>query len=535
MKDIKTLLRVFLGHTQPHISEDLVEQIYEGKISNSSAALPEKQDMALVLVDPVGIQELIFISHRLITARHASLRLGEWDNEISSYIPKQIPYVILFSGGGQALLLCKKEDAVEIIETLVEAFYDKFQWMLVGTQLDVSLKDLVSGGSVHTHLSAKELSLLGWKASPTGFGSLVAKLASKLQIQKDNHSQWRYQSHNRKRCWESGFLPATKKNKSDICRNFRSEDLHDDNKDLDYDNIAYLYLDGTSIGLHLQNKHSIKEYHSFSQALIRAFGRKETSARLARLGLADKDYVIGVCGGDDLQIAFDAKLQTDQWKGPLELLQLIIQDIHNELDQEWAQDSVGLGAGLAIGSGLNAPFGFRMARKLCAHAKTISHKRNNRSAIDFDLFYGGSIVADSISSLRTDKEKMWYPPLQKKGQKGIFSLTEKPYSFDDLSSMVTLAKAIDASSIGKGIFYRIRTLLEDDPLVGVMTATYLLSKINGTKDFVIPTDKLGTELLDIDTYLIRKSEEDLAWSTKIPDIVEVITLRERANKGETSV
>ena len=89
----------FLTSAIPSLNPQQVQAVFEGNTSAASQ-LPQDPSLTLILVDPIGIQDLVFLSHRLITTRGASLKLGKWDEQLPSIIPEQYPHIILFHGGG---------------------------------------------------------------------------------------------------------------------------------------------------------------------------------------------------------------------------------------------------------------------------------------------------------------------------------------------------------------------------------------------------------------------------------------------------
>src|SRR5580698_1797779 len=74
-----------------------------------NARLPEERSLALVAFDADAVQAQVFASPRPVTIQGASRILRKWDEDMRGGKTLEKDAVVLFAGGGQAVLLAHRD------------------------------------------------------------------------------------------------------------------------------------------------------------------------------------------------------------------------------------------------------------------------------------------------------------------------------------------------------------------------------------------------------------------------------------------
>ena len=140
MTDIRRQLALELNRFHLDPAQDRAEQLLTdvqqvvvaaGGTAGQAAALllghsgaGDAPELALVGLDPVGIQDTVLASRRFVTRVGASDTLSEWDAAVREKAVGEpaLSWAPLYAGGGQAALLAPRRDAPALVQALVRAF-----------------------------------------------------------------------------------------------------------------------------------------------------------------------------------------------------------------------------------------------------------------------------------------------------------------------------------------------------------------------------------------------------------------------------
>lgn len=547
-----------LRHVGTDGSHEVVDSLMAG---HDHPSLSDVQELALVAFDPIGIQDMVLASSRPTTIRGASKALTDWDDVLGGGRALDVPWVPLFAGGGQGVFLGPAHLAPAVCQALEEAFAKRLMAPCAAAFIPVSTRELALGPRRWTGgASETALRFLGVNTKGGGgFGALLGRLALELAQSKDARPTWEVDGHDEVRCCECGRRAASERAVSPgddefrICR--RCHEFHrggriegtKDARSLDDlpGGAAYVAIDGAGIGAELQKLTSLHQYVAMSHALSEGFGRSTVESVLVNnLGVLPEDRIVAIAGGDDVVLAIGAGLRTEQVRGPVEialgLVRAIDATVNEKLARLWPEGvnvpTIGAGAGVLVGRKLSARTGFKLARDLVRIAKTRRDKEV-RSAVDFEYVSGASLAASSIEDIRKKRERAWNPPVIADGKasqkRGVLKYYRRPCSFEELEELLRISTA--ATNETRSLIYRVRSALDEDPMLGVVTGAYLL---RNRKGFALPEGTIGRSLDAVDTLLLRKEpvvDQKLeVWSSAIPDVADLLSVaRIRPERRET--
>lgn len=423
---------------------------HAGRILSGADGLPDDRALALVALDPIGIQGLVLASRRMKTRLGASDLLGRWDAEWRSSRGER--RATIYAGGGQALLVVPLADADDLVREAKDDFARRLHGRLGGAWLPVSEQELATGSEGVHH---QDLQIGGG-----GFGALVDRLGCLLRADKDSFagaaSPWTGPA-----CEECGLRPRLPNRK--VGQNARCLvcDAHHQAAPANLPTldelettVAFLALDGTSVGRALQAQRTLGEYAALSSKLLAAFDWQVLGQRL------DRTVLPLLRGGDDLLLAFGAG------KGTFDLVIDLVQRVAEGLQPL----GIGLGAGLVVSSSLPAGQACELAQRLLSSAKADARTRGLAVALDFELVQQGSMVALEVDALRgvSRQVSVALGPLAPVG--GNLALGWRPLSLDEARDLADAARS--AGSEDWSAAYRVQAQLREAVYPALIAAAY---------------------------------------------------------------
>lgn len=436
-----------------------------GPILRGQRDLPAERRLALVAIDPLGIQETVLASRRPVTRAGASQVLQEWDDHLRNLGLTDGPrYWPIYAGGGQALLLTPSDGRKALADRLRGEFRHRYLGELGVASIDVSPADL--GGLAP---AAGGDAPLGDRR--TGFGALVARLGALLRADKDRGRPLRPVVRGL-RCDECGVEQGTKDHQLDgeqfrLCP--RCDALHargstttskSSFQDLGDRELAYLAIDGTDVGRRLGEQDTIEQYRRCSATLLHAFDRAKVldDIRDAQRGAGvthteegEKPAIVLIAGGDDLLVV----LRGDAC---IRVVLAVIAGIHRRLDEGGLTD-VGVGAGLVITRQLHARAAFQLAGDLLRSAKRHARRARRadpgaRSGFDFEVVRGGGDSSDSLATLRDDRNATFMFDTRR------IRPLRRPFTDEEARRLVEVAHELTGEEVSAA--YRLREQLTRD-------------------------------------------------------------------------
>ncbi|MCB9765188.1 MAG: hypothetical protein H6739_35770 [Alphaproteobacteria bacterium] len=479
--------------------------------------------LALVATDPLGIQELIQASRRPLTTLGASTTLTDWDralrHESTRFVdlgdlPQRTPWVPLYAGGGQGLLLTRAQDADALVQSLKEQFTEKVHGTLGAAWLKVSPQELAQG--------PKE----------KGFGALLRAVGVALGRERDGYGPpvkvW-----NGPRCDECGVRPVAEGKVCKPCHGFAKigqevrgewgiDPEHASISDLAESHVAVLALDGTRVGKHLRGQETLRDYIHASHALLEAFS-SDTVRRALHIGPDGLRALPVMLGGDDVQLVFDAR---NSEGAPALALQLI-NAIERELDTH--RLPIGVGAGLVISRHLGFQEAVGLARQLVVTAKAAARQADQRSGFDFEVVHGGAVLSESVARLRQDRVGTLALTVGGSLRTRTFRHGLRPLTLDEAEALVALARSLHLRELHQ--LRHIAADLQEDPLVGLITASDLTgrARTRGERPLLerlrAPEPPWAPREVPPDGWLLREREEraldkvSTVWATALPELI----------------
>jgi len=528
---------------------DAAVQICHGRLP---AGVDRDGRVAVGAFDPVGIQELLLTSRRPKEVLGASLLLHEWDRRAPERANRHGVHV-LYAGAGQSIVIGPEAGVASWATSEPEAFAQEVGGTAAAAALPCTLRELVEGPrSWAGPTSAADLARLGVEAGGGGgFGGLLGVLSARLRVAKDA-AGYAIADHDGRRCQSSGILPVEAGSKvSSLCRRFNEAAMrlggHRGESIAEFaGGVAFVAVDGTGIGARIQALHTMGDYIALSGALDAAFGFHALGRHLGALGVANRDWIPVMAGGDDIVFALAAGAAFSGGVGPLELLHALLDRIGAAYDDAItgtplaSEPPVGAGAGLVVGESVTARIAVTLARKLVKSAKSMRGASGERPrfAIDYEIVRRGSTVSASISDLRQAQELDWDPPFSKKRAK--LRMVRRPFALDHSKHLAGLAAATeDQGESGRSLLYRLRQALADDPMAGLVDAAYLLSRVSPSPplatELALSEKQVGGSLDGIDHALVRDEgmvDNTRVYSTGVAEIIDMATLRIRARGVE---
>jgi len=581
-------LSEFLQRHGVPASDSVAHKLLRG---GGDPALSDVRNLALLMFDPVGIQALVLGSPRPITITGASHALWDWDERATSIACERGAWPV-FVGGGLGVFLTGRDTAQALADALVRAFGEQLHGGLAGVAWrEVSVRELAEGPDPWDDAPSEQDALTAYTllrydtARQGGFGRLLGELARRVSMVKDDLGRWQLEGHDGRRCSECGLRravgPARFSGTDRVCE--RCYAFHESGADRrrrkkeprsfqDFKGgPVYIALDGAGVGAVLQELKTMGQYVVFSDALLRCFGEQSTRDMFRDLGLEDDEapedrrrrpYQLIVAGGDDLLVAVAADQEgsmaggSGTWQGPVEFAVELGRLIERTWDAAIAPHAhmwggqapvLGVGIGVAVAGSISARLGFEMARQLVKSAKKrVKVKGGARSAIDFEYFPAGSIVATQISALRETRSR----PAGRIGvhRDATLHLYRRPFALDPiLDHLLRMARRLnpargdsDATDVplSRSQLYHVRQMLEGEPEHGLFVGACHLHRAVGAEGEVALrwAPALGTPWERADTLLVRyegpSDDGQHHYSTAIPDLIDMMAvLRPRGGRS----
>ena len=534
----------------------------------------DRRRLALVAFDADGIQSQVLASPRPVTIQGASHVLRSWDMRLQA--GEDVPdAVVLFAGGGQAVLLSAEDAAHEIEKRVASLFLSRTNgWPCTTASMSFTMDALSRGPGLSGHLPphlADKLPLAGVSFSEGGgFGACLASLHAVLRSHKlaAKPHPFVIEETRKARCEECGTRTRTptEPRLCEQCARNRAEGAHqkkDSGQARTFDElfggrggIAFMAVDGKGIGSVLQELRTMAQYATVSHRLHKAFELTGEGSRA--LGLPDGRYQIPVAGGDDLLLVVPSAWTSTAETGlgtehnALRLTESILQRIEGHfVEQDLAPvfDSkrdqgilkkvcgIGAGAGVVIASHMPARFCFKYARELMVSAKSaVTGAPGARSAVDFALLAAGSPLSTSISELRKGGAAVKRLGLGRR-LRGDMHLTRKPYTLAALGRLLNTCercRALPRSSI-----HSLRAAMLE-PNSGLLTICYQLARTRGKEalrnvllepDAQLPPDPAGQGGLG--EWIVTRRPGTNDWETGIPDLLEVLKIVGPETEGQS--
>jgi hypothetical protein len=515
--------------------EGLAEGIWRG---DGPAALPTERTLALVLIDADRIQDTVLASPRPVTIYGASWSLAEWDRRLREEGVAGFPdATVLFAGGGNATLLCPRDQAAGLARGLEVRFTDQMLARCTTAVLEVSPRELAAG-PVAPGVPAEVARRLRI-GSGGGFGGCMARLAHRLRIEKDaaRAHPTLEATYAGPRCAETGDRPGgTVDHLSEFARTHRRRGAEQRQAleqartfdDITKDSwIAYVCIDGAGIGAVIAGLETLEQYVTVSAALADAFVLDDGT--LEELGCQPGRFQIILSGGDDVLLVVPAKAARDQVDA-LSLTSRLCERIEARFVEKSGSttDPVGVGAGVVIAKGLPATFAFDYARTLCNQAKkALRAGTPDRSAIDYEVIGGGSPLSGSIDELRRGRRLIEHPRTR---QTVELVTTRRPYGLSSMQRLLTRARALAGlDGEGHGRVPRsqrmaLRRLFRDDrdPQEALIELLYQAARHEELRDAL----ELENLLEPASSEWVLAPTHDGGLATGLMDLVEVSRLVE---------
>ncbi|GAB4195492.1 MAG: hypothetical protein OHK0013_01700 [Sandaracinaceae bacterium] len=515
---------------------------------DASSALPTDRALALVLVDADRIQDTVLASPRPVTIYGASQSLAEWDRRLREERFAGFPdATVLFAGGGNATLLCPRDQAAGLARGLEVRFTEQMLARCTTAVLEVSPHELAAGPAAPGVPAdvARRLRI----GSGGGFGGCMAKLAHRLRSAKDaaRPHPTLEAPYSGPRCAETGDRPGGGADqRSEFAREHRrrggearrgrpgdaaqqaleqARTFDDITKD---SWIGYVCIDGAGIGAMIAGLGTLEQYVVVSAALADAFALDDLA--LEEMGCQSERFQIILAGGDDLLLVVPAKATPDR-VDVISLTASLCQRIESRFAERTESSTLrlGVGAGVVIANGLPATFAFDYARTLCNQAKkTLGMGSADRSAIDYEVIGGGSPLSGSIDELRKSRTRTITHPWTQ--QTVDFVTTRRPYGLSSVQRLLTRARALAGlDGEGQGRVPRsqrmaLRRLFREDrdPQEALIDLLYQAARHEGLRDAL----ELENLLEPASSEWVLAPTHDGRLATGLMDLVEVSRLLE---------
>lgn len=554
----------------------LAESIYYGKRESS---LPQERKLALLVTDVPGIQGLVSASSRPVTQTGASKALQSWDEETADQIIRKHRCTSLYIGGGTAVVIASISRVHALSEDLIQQAENSLHHTLVVAHLPVSIKELVEGPSHLTlPIDDKILGSLGvTRHGEGGFGNLLSKAMLELQHTKGrlnkDHRPW-----DTRRCHECGIRPGVRKRSiegedaiwcCETCDAFHTAGSRGREKEKEAKNfedvmggeaLAILFIDGSRFGEAFKKQQTIQAYCELSHIISTAFSPGQIKEVAKEFGLCDASlptqqlgkkrmsrYQILRCGGDDIAIALPAGFMPQhdtsddrdlsepgkprmqqRRQTALHFAVRLLEVIEEKLKASPVERlGLGAGAGLCTSKGLTAHAALSVAQALCKYAKKridVETKEEgasiHRSGIDFERLTESSLIAEGIDTLRKHATQPWEGIPGDPQQRTQFHCYYRPYNLREAHELLSWIDDVSKEQdTVKSQLYRIREELSQDPLQGLITAHYLLSRHTSL------AQRLKVNPADVgdipqDTWLIRSGHD--GWYSPLFDLVDIL-------------
>lgn len=529
------------------------------------AHLSTEKTFSLVKFDADSIQEQVFASPRPVTIAGASALLRDWDDRLHERVGNDA--VVLYSGGGQAVLLTRANHAKDLRDKLVREF-EEHSGRSPCTTAHVCLSpyELVHGPhDARKNIDEATCQRVGWSPKGGGgFGACMSLLEANLRQEKGSPKNiaWLPEGSRVARCVECAERPRDKQD--ELCERCKTNRRHGQRVTKDWEHarafedvifgpvkedgrresgagrhLAFVRVDGAGIGGILEKLSTIKQYATVSYALKEAFEFKK--GELEKLGVPAKRYQLPIAGGDDIMLVVPAK-----WHQPKSGLAgdafALARDLVKRIEATFDADalralflskpellekvrSIGAGVGIVISSGIPARFCFDYAYDLIRSSKEAIDERNRdkRSAIDFAVLYGGSPLVSSMQGVRRTMKETKEISLGE-SLEGIVHGTARPFTAKEFADFLACAHRL--LKVPRSSLHGLRDMM-DDPQTGLSTVKYQIARNRDLRaaltDINTPLSKLPAE---VGHWVLHPTNSRLEgkrqWVTPLPDLLEVL-------------
>jgi len=512
--------------------------------------LSDEKNLALIAFDADAVQAQVFASPRPVTIQGASTILREWDEGLQTGKPLAGGAVVLFAGGGQAVMIARRGYEGS---QLAARFREHTGGSPCTTaSVDVSPRDLVQGAAKASGPKVKEtLALrLGWSPEPArGFGACIARLSLEMRVARGarDASFFLDAPTPEARCKECA--ERSRRTPDELCARCRkNRDRGSEYKEIwtqarSFDQVlgadahrtrhlAFLRLDGRGVGAQLEALRTIAQYTALSLALRDAFEVRDLTAVF---GVPKDRYQIPIAGGDDLLVVVPARWKPSEQGGPADAFSLcaalldrversftgadLAEHFPERADLERLR-KLGAGAGLVITSGMPASFCFDYTGDLLRSAKD-AILGEHRSAVDFAVLRGGSPIATSLAELRQRS----LLDLDLGGElTGKVQRTRCPYALADFHAFLErthLLAGAPASAL-----HALHAAMRE-PTTGMLAVRYQLARHRSLRRALTGDKPLAALPERLDDWVLAKlgtvaGDASLTlWATAIGDLLDV--------------
>lgn len=558
------------------------QQLVEGH----AGGLSDERSLALVALDVGSVQSHIFASPRPVTIQGASDVLRAWDATLRAARLKEeggvlgAPAVALFAGGGTATLLVREEHRRDIEADLRTAFRHAVPGAACTlAHVRLSPQDLAAGPSASPGAQVPEAIArrAGWRPHAEGFGGCIARLHAELRRQRESAGPHPFLTDANAlapRCVECTSRPRTRGERCEVCLRHREEGANtkahwDSARNFDEvlaggRQLAYLKLDGKGIGAMLEGLETMAQYRAVSELLCEAFEVDATT--LLGLGaplerdvqpgakVSDRELRLQrpIAGGDDLLLIVpaqwerDASMAASAANDALTLGLRLAQRVEStvtawipRLEPLFQPGSpafervrqLGVGMGVLITNALPASYCFEVVDKLVDSSKDLLDGKLGapRSAVDFAVVHGGSMLSSSLQELRereTSKRDDGHGIDLGAGLVGDLRVTRKPYALPDFEELLRVVGRLPRERAG---LYNLRRAMQA-PGPGMIAVRYQVARDSKLRSALFGSMPLGELPKHLGPWIMSPHKDD--WATAVPDLLEVVRVVAPSDRAE---
>ncbi len=472
----------------------------------------DEPSLCLVGFDLPGIQGRIFDTSKRPVIRATSEMISRACRQVSQKLEEAVglpPVCVIFSGGGQGVVLAPASRATAVEEAIAAGFEQNNLTGLACTHLCFRPMEIIEAGG---GLPAEQAEVLGIAGMPP-MALLRQRLGAKLEAARPPAFSAKIDAGSERCAWcrtreakEGSRAPDQQLICPDCAERYRFAKGLKDGEAEDFaaivegfkpkaprtQSLAILYADGNNIGGVIEKLATLEQFQTFSRALDRAVqdGVEQVGRSFDRLR-EGKHFIKLLVGGDDAMLLLPGPVALDF---ACELCQHVEraftpgdevsgQDLWRAFPKDSPAREVVEQVGLSAGVVFAAPsFPIRMMLRYASEclktAKRRAHGEKDepkaRSYVDFACVDKGAHVGTALDedrTLRLSTELHGKPA----------RLTERPYSLAEarlLLEEVRLLQAMPTSQV-----YDLRALLLDTPESGSLQVEYQLARSTAWRRF----------------------------------------------------